>query len=103
VLIQKGLEAFEQEEGEAVPRRGPAMSRRVRWKNRGGRPATATRGAGRVRRVQRQIETKSAPVGWDRPPLRPLSSCPVCWADITYLAGVDVCHTMQRRAERRSR
>jgi hypothetical protein len=56
-----------------------------------GKAATVTRSSGRPRLVQRRLETKSAPVGWDRPPCRPLSMCRRCWADLSHLAWVDGC------------
>jgi hypothetical protein len=59
-----------------------------RRRGRQRRAATASRGAGRPRLVAGPLEIKSAPVGWERPPRRPYSSCPVCWA---YLAWVDAC------------
>jgi hypothetical protein len=55
------------------------------------RSATATRGSDRPRFVQRQIGSPPIAIGWDRPPLRPISACPVCWADTSTYAWIDVC------------
>jgi hypothetical protein len=66
-----------------------------------GRAATATRSSGRPRLVQHQpLETKSAPIGWNRPPARTRSMCPCCWADLTHFAHVEFCPACRRPISR---
>jgi hypothetical protein len=55
-----------------------------------GRAVSAKRHSAKTR-LQPPLETKSMPIGWERPPQRPVSSCPVCWEDLSCFAWCDVC------------